>query len=202
EIERTLLRGTWLWMQRSQWFALQIQVAWQTSVAATWQGRGRTFLMPLPPLPSERRTLLQTLLAREYKSQSTTFWRTGVLRHSTRSLLRELTRHTLATMVVERATAPGAKSQLQVDASTATRRARAAEPELLPLLKRVLQQNRRIEEQVVPSQTVLLRPSAPPAREAHFLEAAPAPQARPTGMNTAWMAMPIQPGFNINQITD
>jgi hypothetical protein len=109
----------------------------------------------------------------------------------------------MATMAVERAAASGAKSLLRFDASTVTGRARTFwEPEPLSLVKRVLRQNRRIEEQVAPSQTVLLRRSAPPAREAHFLEAPPAPQARPTGMNTAWTAMPIQPGLNINQITD
>ncbi len=128
-MERTPLRGTWAWMQRSHWFAPQIQLAWHTSVAATWQGRDRTLLMPLSPPPSERTTLLQTVLTREYWSRSTTLLRSTLLRHLTQSHLQEITRHTLATLVVER-TAPGAMSRWLVDPAVATQKsAGAVEPE-------------------------------------------------------------------------
>ncbi len=201
--ERTLLRGARAWMLRWHWFAPQIHVAWQTSVATPWERRDRPLLLPIgPAMCSERTTLLQTLLARDYQSQSTTLLRTSFLRHSMQSHLREVTRHTLATTVIERAAAPRAMSLLQGDASTATRRAGTADPELLPLVKRVLRQNRRIEEQVVPSQTVLLPSSAPRIREPHFMEASVLPQARPTGVSAAWAATPAPQSFNINQITD
>ncbi len=203
--ERTLLRGARAWMLRCHWFAPKIHLAWHTSIATAtaWEGRGRTLLLPPGPVMfSERATLLQFLLTREYQRQATTPLSAGVIRNSMHTQLREVTRHTLATMVVERAAAPSAMSLLQGDASTVTRMAGTADPELLPLVKRVLRQNRRIEEQVAPSQTVLLPSSAPRIREPHFMEAGVPPQARPTGVSAAWAATPAPQSFNINQITD
>ncbi len=201
-IERTLLRRWWLWMRHFQQFAPQIQVAWQTSMAASWQGHGRILNMPLPPAPSERTTLLRALLSREYHTQSTTFLRTGFLRHSTQSLERIETRHSPATIVIQPAEASSSRSLSDAGAVAAIRRTSTGDAEPLPLVKRVLLQNRRIEEPVAPSRTVLLRRSHPPAPEAHFFESAPPQQMRPVNTNTAWAPNPIQSGFNINQITD
>jgi hypothetical protein len=200
---RTLLRGIWSWMHRSQWFASQIQVSWQTSTAVTRHGRDRTLFLPLTPATAERTTLLQTRLTRESRWQSTTLLRTNFFRHSLQNQLREVTRHTLATTVVNPAAALRAASQLALGTSTASRKwSGAGDLELLPVARRVLRQNRRIEERTAPPQAMLLRRSAAPPPEPDFIESDVPAQARPRGVTAASAPTPVPHGFNITQITD
>jgi hypothetical protein len=201
-VERTLLRRTWLLMSFIQRFAPLIQLGWQTSTATTVHGQNRTLVVPLPPLPQERTTLLQTLLSREHSSQSTIFQRTGFHRYSTQFRVQEAARHMLTRMMMEPARSQGAKSLSHTDAADGARGSRVEETEQLPLAKRVLLQHRRLDVQVAPPQTVLRRRSIPPAREAQFHESVPLSQVRPASMNSAWTPFPTQSRFTINQITD
>ena len=73
---------------------------------------------------------------------------------------------------------------------------------MLPLAKRLLRQNYRIEEQVAPFQTVLVRHSSPAVREEHFMDASVPVQTRSAGVTAAWVGTPVPQGFNTSQITD
>jgi hypothetical protein len=196
--ERTLLRGARLSRHRSHWFAPQFHVSWQTMTAVTWPGSDRKRMLPLAAIAPERRVLLR---AREFHSQSTTFLRTGFLRQSTHNHTLEVSRHTSSTIMLLSAAARDAMARLTVDDSFVRSRSNA-EPELLSLATRVLRQSRRIEEQVTPVHTILVRRFPSSSHEAPFTDSAPPLQVRTPVGNSPWAVPPPQPGFNINQITD
>lgn len=66
-----------------------------------------------------------------------------------------------------------------------------------------LQRHSRIEEAWTPPSTVLLRRSPMQTQETQFIEApAMSFPARPQAVNSQWTIPAVQPGININQITD
>ena len=201
--QRTLLRGTWRWLRRSQWSVPQLQFTWQTSVNAIWQGRERIHVPCPTPSIDAHTTLLQTVLAHEYRNQTTTLVRTGSLRQLTKNYLREATRHTLVRVISEHAAAALTMPQCTLVASTNRKWSGAWDLEQSLVVKRVLRQNQRIEEHVTARpQTVLLRRAAPVVQESGSVETPVVPQARRASTNAAWSASAPQSGFNISQITD
>jgi len=148
--------------------------------------------------------VLQTLLAREHRCQTTTVLNANSLRQLTQNYWSDTTRHTLATVISDRTTAALTMPRLTLVASMARRKSTGtSDMEHLPVVKRVFHQNQRIEEYVMPRpQTLLLRRSAPPTGESAVFEAPVLAQSRPAGMKASWSATMPQPGFNINQITD
>jgi hypothetical protein len=202
--DKTLLRTLRAWMSRSHWFAPQTQVAWQTSITAAWMGRDRTLLLqPASVMFAERSTLLNTPLARVDQRQFTTLLNAWFIGTATQSHLRETTRHTLATMTVAGTGGEVATGRFPAGVSSRMRGAEGAGELEMPLVaKRVLRQNRRIEEQAAFSQIVLLQRSVPVVSEQSFVQPSVTPPVRPAAVSTVRNPNPVSQSFNINQITD
>jgi hypothetical protein len=200
--EGTLLRRVRGSLLRFWYFAPQMRVAWETSMATIFQGRDRTIFQTAVPRLANR-GVLQAVSAREYLRQSTMLLSAGFIRNSLQHQLQEVTRHASASVLGMRPMAPSATAPDRLGATMAVqRRAVAEDLRNVSLVTRLRQQNRRIEEPARPARTVLLNRSSPVVRESSFVGAGALQQVRSTGAHGAWAAAPAALGFNISQITD
>ena len=201
-MSQTLLRHASLgrsWFRRS---SPQVHFSWQISLPAHWRVNNRSVFVSSAAVAREYRTRIEMLAVQELHRQSTIL-RTDFFQHTTGNLVREICNRSTSMMLIDRAIPRATASQLALGyPSAAGIRNSGLEPESAALVKRVLQQGRRIEEQVTPVRTVLVRRGIVSSQLEQFADSAPLPQSRPTAASPSWAATTPQPLFNINQITD
>jgi hypothetical protein len=187
------------WFRRS---TPQVHFSWQISLPADSQVNNRSIFVSSAATPAEHRTRVETLALRELRRQSTIL-RAEFVRQTTANFAREICNRSTSTILMDGAIPRVAASQLALGYPPAPRiRSSRPEPESAALVKRVLQQSRRIEEQVTPVRTVLVRRGTVSSQLEQFADSAPLPQGRPTRASPSWAVTTPQPAFNINHITD
>jgi len=199
-VEQTLLQRSWTCIQHTHWFAQQVQMSWQAAVAATLPRLRSTYFVTLPAAPAHHTTRL-TELARGYQSHCTTVLRTAAFRRSLAERLRLVTTHTAAPTIVQGSAANAIMRSPAGSLVVGQKSMRATDVEPF-VVTRVLRHNRRVEEQAVPSERVLLQWPGPQVSEPPLGAAARQTQTQPAGHAGGWSAVAPLPGLNLTHITD